>query len=185
MIEKKAGRFVKGQSGNPKGRPKKVAVRPTGSALDIIVDRSLTIVKNGKHQDVSVEEALQHQIYRKAIDGDKMARREVLKMIKKRDAYLNKQAWTKAIVPVVRRTEAQDPENANEAMLILGIATIDENNLSTAGHNPPIQLELWAVQAAIGRRRGGSKLTQGEINEIKRCTRASSTIKWPRGTGFE
>ncbi len=182
MTDRKAGRFVKGQSGNPKGRPKTRASEPAGSALDIIVDKILSVKKNGKHQDVSVEEALQHQTYRQAIEGNKMARREIMKMVQKRDAYLNKQALNKTVAPVVQRKLIEDPDNANEAMLILGIATVDGESQSTAGHSPPIKLEAWAVQSAIGRRRGGSKLTEKQISEIRRCTRTSDAIKWPRGT---
>ncbi|AXI56007.1 hypothetical protein C1J05_17235 [Sulfitobacter sp. JL08] len=56
-------RFKKGQSGNPKGRPKDGAPAPTGSAFEVVFDRTLTIRKDGIAQDVSVEEALQHQTY--------------------------------------------------------------------------------------------------------------------------
>jgi hypothetical protein len=176
------GRFKKGQSGNPKGRPKGSAVAQSGSAMDIIVNRTMTIRKAGEPQEVSVQEALQHQTYRKAIDGDKPSRREVLKMIRIREAYLYKQDQPTKLQAPTRRMEPTDPDNANEAMLILGIASIDEAALEMDDHKPPLKLEPWAVQAALGRRRGGSKLTEKEIREIKRCTRDQDIIRWPRGT---
>jgi hypothetical protein len=176
------GRFAKGRSGNPNGRPKGKVTTRVGSAMDIIVARTLVIKKDGKPQVVSVEEALQHQTYRKAIEGDKTSRRAVMKMIQKRDAYYQKRGKSTDRQIVTLVTEPTDPENASEAMLLLGIASIDERALGMNGQKPPLQLEPWAVQAAISRRRGGVTLTKGEITEIERCTRDGSAIKWPRGT---
>ncbi len=176
-----SGRFQKGKSGNPKGRPKAKAITHTGSALDIIVNRTLTITKDGKPQEVSVEEALQHLTYRKAIDGDKPSRRVIFKMIEKREVYLREKEWATAWKSPALHLEPTDPDNANEAMLILGIASVDETALGMNGHKPPLHLEPWAVQAALARRKGGVKLAEKEIREIQRCTRDSDSIKWPRG----
>lgn len=48
----------------------------------------LTVTQGGVPREVTVEEALQHQTYKDAIAGNRAARREVLKMIAKREAYL-------------------------------------------------------------------------------------------------
>ena len=45
-----------------------------------------------------------------------------------------------------------------------------------------LRLEPWAVQAALRRRRGGSKLTSKQIEDIRRCTWEQETLIWPRGT---
>lgn len=175
-------RFKKGQSGNPKGRPKKKFAAGFGSQFDIIVDRTLTIRKDGKLEEVSVEEALQHRTYLKAIEGHNPSRRVILKMIQEREAFLQKQPQPVKGRAVKIQQEYSDPKNANEAMLILGIVTINETKLEMNGHKPPVILEPWAVQAALSRRRGGAKLTERQIKEISRCTRDANTIKWPRGT---
>lgn len=175
-------RFKVGQSGNPKGRPLGTKKSASASAFDIVVDRTLTIRKGGTAQEVSVEEALQHQTYRKAIEGDIASRRAILKMIEKREAYFEKHNQEKENRSIEIRSEPVDPDNANAAMLLLGIATVDKSREGFSGHQPAILLENWAVQAALSRRRGGSKLTKKEIASIQRCTFDGGSIKWPRGT---
>ena len=80
-------RFRKGQSGNPKGRPKANKDRSV-SAFAIVIDRTLTVTQGGVPREVTVEEALQHRTYQDAVAGNRSARREVLKMIAKREQYL-------------------------------------------------------------------------------------------------
>ena len=173
-------RFRKGQSGNPKGRPRKPTVEKTVSAFDIIVDKTLTITRNGKQREVTVEEALQHKTYQDAIAGNRAARREILKMIAKREkAIAAKEGSRFPAIEILK--EPSVPENANEAMLILDIARRDLSR----PHGPDEKyeyflLEPWAAQMALSRRRGGQKLTEKEIKEIKRCTRDADTLSWPR-----
>lgn len=178
----KSGRFRKGQSGNPRGRPRKAPSQsmPT-SAFDVIVDRTLTITRNGVEREVSVEEALQHKTYQAALAGDRSARREVLRMIAKREAALA------ARRPVARPTiefldPEHDPRSADGAMLILGIACKDPRDHGPADRYSRLVLEPWAVQAALARRRGGAKLEAPEIDEIRRCTKDAASVRWPRGT---
>lgn len=87
----RSGRFEKGQSGNPKGRPRKGRNEAAeASAFDVIVEKTLTITRDGVQREVTVEEALQHRTYQAALAGDRAARREILKMIAKREAALAK-----------------------------------------------------------------------------------------------
>ena len=64
-------RFVKGQSGNPAGRPK--TRRPNVSAFDIIFDKVLTVNQGGNERELTVDEALQLQTYQTALGGSKIA----------------------------------------------------------------------------------------------------------------
>jgi len=170
-------RFRKGQSGNPRGRPKKRA-EPQVSAFDVVIDKTLTIVQAGVPRAVTVDEALQHQIYRDAIAGNGSARREVLKMIAKREKAITEKH--PAPSRTERRIEKEDPRNADEALLILEIAHPDPRSteLAALGQRERLLLERWAVEAALGRR-AGSKLSRNELSEARRCTHDGETIRWP------
>jgi hypothetical protein len=162
-----ASRFRKGRSGNPKGRPRS-RPGPSASAFDIVIDRRLTVTQNGIARELTVEEALQHKTYQDAIAGNRAARREVLKMIEKRER------WLAAKAPKHRSElliEPKDPDNANEALILLGIAEPDSRW--------SLRLQPWAVQAALSRR-GRPRLSAEDIAEIKRCTRDAETLRWPR-----
>ena len=69
------GRWEKGHSGNPAGRPSKR--RPHVSAFDIIFDKRLTVTQNGIERDLTVDEALQLETYQSALKGRRMAIRHV------------------------------------------------------------------------------------------------------------
>ena len=84
----KSTRFPKGVSGRPAGRPRKERRANPASAFGVVIDRTLTIMKDGKSREVTIEEALWHKTYQNAIAGNRSAQREVLKMVKKRDAHL-------------------------------------------------------------------------------------------------
>ena len=173
-----SGRFRKGQSGNPNGRPRKVKDKQA-SAFDIVFDKKLTVVQNGVARELTVEEALQHRTYQDAIGGSRLAQREVLKMIAKRE----KARAATADVPqlhVTSREEPVDPKNADLALQVLGIATRDQQRSQWKNKREWLLLELWAVQAALARRRGGERLDEREVSEIKRCTRDAEKLRWSR-----
>ena len=115
----KSTRFRKGVSGNPAGRPRKERPADSTSAFDVVIDKKLTIEQDGKSREVTIEEALWHKTYQNAIAGDRSAQREVLKMIKKRDAHL---VGRKAKKPAPRNDVkfVYPPADADEALLILG-----------------------------------------------------------------
>ncbi len=171
-------RFQKGQSGNPRGRPRKQA-EPSTSAFDIVIDRTLTLTQDGVPREVTVDEALQHRTYQAAIKGERPAQRKIMKMIEAREKALAAQS-SRRPRSVERFMEDGDPRNADEAMLILGIADHDESKAFDRRPEDPdhLLLEPWAVKAAISRR-AGRKLTGRDLKEAKRCTRDDGTVGWP------
>jgi Family of unknown function (DUF5681) len=177
----RTGQFQKGQSGNPKGRPRKQAALPdaTRSAFEIVIEKRVKVTQGGVDQELSLEEALQRRTYHDALAGNRAARRVVLKMIAKREKAIADRG-PRIMTSVTRKIEPTEPRNADAAMCLLGIAAPDK--VREEDNPGAILLEPWAVQAALGRRRGSKALTTQNVGEIKRCTRAPETLRWPRGT---
>ena len=168
-------------SGNPRGRPRKERRADPASAFAVVIDKKLPVTQDGKSREVTVEEALWHKTYQNAIAGNRSAQREVLKMIKKREAYLNARK-PKNLFPPVDCKIVYPQDDADEAMQTLGIANRHPACEDLGVYRERLLLEPWAVRAALERRRGGSKLTEREIEEIQRCTRDAATLCWPGGT---
>jgi hypothetical protein len=176
------GWFPKGRSGNPKGRPKGTRVT-TGSAFEVLEDKTLTVADRGGTRQMPFKEALQLRTFQDALAGKAMAMRVVLKWIREREAWLAKHE-PKAHRQIPWRIMSVDPDNADDALVLLGIAAPDPARADPefCAKRAQLLLEPWAVQAALRRRRGGQRLTEREISEVRRCTRDSDSLRWPRGT---
>ena len=163
--------FQPGQSGNPRGRPRKLR-RSNVSAFEIILDKTLIISQNGEAREASVEEALQQQTLKDALAGKRLAIRKVLKMIETREKALEKK------FPSPRqKVETKchyDADNANEALRILGIAQ-PEPDFPTRW-----KVHGWAAQAALSRP-GRKKFDSREVDNIKFFTFNPGDLRWPRG----
>ena len=114
------GWFGKGSSPNPGGRPT-ASSAPQPSAFQVLVEKTLTVTDRAGTREITVEEALQQQTYQRALGGDRMAVREVMKWIMKRDAWLAKNG-PKVSPPAITSHISPDPVNADAALLLLGIA---------------------------------------------------------------
>jgi hypothetical protein len=154
-----------------------VRERPA-SAFDVLVDRTLTVMHHEEAREVTVEEAMQHKTYQDALAGNRAAQREVIKMITKREEWLATRE--PPLQPPQIVFESTDPDNANEAMVLLGIAERDTRARDPRDTDEYLLLQPWAVQVALSRRRGRS-LSKDELKEIKFCTRDADTIRWPSG----
>jgi hypothetical protein len=174
------GWFRKGRSGNPGGRPT-ASRAPQASAFDAVVEKTLSVPHQNGTREITMEEALQQRTYRDAIAGKSMAQREVAKWIMKREAWLAKHAPkpSRRTIPLL---SSPDPDNADAALLLLGIAAPNPARADIGADRAQLLLEPWAVQAALRRRRGGNRLTDSERDAIRRCTRDPKSLRWPRGT---
>lgn len=163
------GWFPKGRSGNLKGRPTGSRSSKEGSALDIVLEKTLTVTERGRTREITMEEALQQRTYQDALKGKRMAVREVQKWIHQREAWLTEHA-PKPPQQEITIGSAPDPDNADTALVLLGIAAPDQDRAWYSGRTL-LLLEPWAVQAAMRRRRGGQRLTDRELEEIRSLTR--------------
>jgi hypothetical protein len=174
------GWFLRGRSGNAKGRPK--SPRTKASVFEVLVEKTLLVNDPGGTREISVEEALQLRTYQDALGGKRMAMREVVKWIIRREAWLEKNE-PRPSRQIIWRGIEHDPDNADAALLLLGIAAHNPARAGLDKERAQLLLEPWAVQAALRRRRGGQRLTDKERSEIRRCTRDPDSLRWPRGTG--
>jgi hypothetical protein len=171
-----SGRFVKGLSGNPNGRPK--ARRPNVSAFDIIFDRTLAATHNGVERELTIDEALELQTYRAALKGNRMAVRAILKMIEKREVALRNLAPQSATKPKPYLLE-YDSNSADRAMELLNI--ICGNPEYGEGDGPRRHLvETWAAQAAISRP-VRAKLPDRNRENLHLFIKDHHKLRWPRG----
>ena len=174
------GWFSKGRSGNLNGRPR-TSRAPKSSAFEVLMEKTLTVTDRGGTREITVEEALQQRTYQDALAGKRMAMREVMEWTLTREAWLAKHA-SKPSRQKIKIRAAPDPHNADAALVILGIAAPDPARADWGADRTRLLLEPWAVQAALRRRRGGNRLTDGERDNIRLCTRDPDSLRWPRGT---
>ena len=77
-------RFKKGQSGNPKGRPK--GSRNFATDLDDVLSTKVTVQENGRPREVTAQQATLLQLVAKALKGDVRAIDRLLTLADQRSA---------------------------------------------------------------------------------------------------
>jgi hypothetical protein len=75
----------------------------------------------------------------------------------------------------------EDPENALEALEILGIASRRANTNAGDSRDGRLRLERWAVEAAL-RRRNFKELLDSDIQFIRGSTHDGDAVKWPKSS---
>jgi hypothetical protein len=128
---------------------------------------------HGINRELTLQQGLFYRTFQDALTGDRMAFRRVLKEIIKREAQRSpdKSRWP------TFRCEYPDPAGADDALLILGIATQPEERTRQDGH-VYLELEPWAVTAALSRLRS-TRLQKEHIKEVQAQTRESASVSWP------
>ena len=90
----KSGQFRKGQSGNPKGRPK--GTRDFNTDLRDVLNTRVAVTESGKPKKVTSQKATLMRLREKALNGDHKAMTKLLDLARE----LNFEEWT-------RKTERQ------------------------------------------------------------------------------
>lgn len=171
-------RFRKGQSGNPNGRPRKQKeAEALPSAFDVVLDKRMTVTQNGVERELTVDEALLLRTYQDALAGSRPARNRILAMIVRRETWLGDHAGMRKSRPAEYVVE-KDPQNANAAVLLLGIAARDEDHICEGDQYERLLLEPWVVKAALRRARNLG-ISEDRLEEVCRSTRSPNKLVWP------
>lgn len=117
----KEGQFVKGQSGNPYGRPR---YKPTASSLVTkALNEQIVIVENGTQKIITKFEAIFKQLVNKAASGDSKALQVLLRFVSQIEAdmvrdealgFLSAEQDKKLIEDAFGRFMASQPDNSTD-----------------------------------------------------------------------
>ena len=162
------GRFCKGQSGNPRGRPRKP---PFELPYDTVFNASITVMQNGQPKQVTVEEALILKIKKDALTGTARATTDLRKLLaigpKVRQAR-------QAGVPDKFHIRTTEVNSIGEAISALRIV----KKLDPYGPNCRYMLEPWIVQLALSRL-GDRQLSVEDQQQVYANTRTPHKVDWP------
>lgn len=163
----KATRFRKGQSGNPKGRPKD---RHREAPFEAVLGQMVTIREDRAERRVTAAEAFLLRLAKRGLEGDGPAARDTMSVIahatrRKQDAVAGPD--TIVITSVV-------PGSVNSALEPLRMA----RKLDAYRDTARMMLEPWIVQAALARL-GDRRLTPEEQKTVLKATRTPHKVAWP------
>ena len=166
-------RFRKGQSGNPKGRPR-------GKRKDVpheaVLGQMVTIREDGTDRRVTAAEAILLQLAKEGLEGDGGAARDVLASIEHARA---RHARAGGTVQLNRRTIYESRGSVNAALEPLRMARKLDRKRPTAR----MKLEPWIVEAALARLE--RPLDPEAQRIVLAATRTPGKVNWPSWWGVE
>ena len=166
----KDGKFQKGISGNPKGRPKKEGHR---TAYDVILDQTVTVTIEGSSDELTTEEAIKQRLLKDAFASEATAMRKVLKMIERREAFIAKKRDKGSSGVTLGFHYYSD--NAQDALRILEIA---EPDMRVGGVR--WNIHTWAAQAALSRP-GRRSFAKSMKKKLEFFIFDAHLLRWPKG----
>jgi len=168
----KATRFRKGQSGNPRGRPK-------GSRRDIpydsVLGQMVTVRENGIERRLTAAEAFLLHLARKGLEGESSSARQTLAAI---EAAREKNLINDTEPLIIILTTFEEPGSVGDALEHLRMARRLDRYRDTRRY----VLEPWIVEAALARV-APRQLSLEQQKIVLKATRAPAKVKWPEWWG--
>ncbi|MBZ0215757.1 MAG: DUF5681 domain-containing protein [Fimbriimonadaceae bacterium] len=163
-----SSRFKKGQSGNPRGRPK-------GSRSELpyeaVLGQMVTVRRDGEEQRVTAAEAFLLYLTKKALEGDSAAASQSMSSI---ENARNVRPQADQLGPSSIVVVFVSPGSVNSALEPLRMGRKLDRFRDTAR----MMLEPWIVQASLNRL-GKRRLTREEQKSVVRATRTPHKVIWP------
>lgn len=162
-----ATQFKKGQSGNPRGRPR---ARRRDIPYDFLLGQMVTIREDGRERRVTAAEAFLLQLTKKGLQGDSASARASLAAIEAaRATHSPEQQIAVRIV-----WKYVSPGSVGCSLDALGMAV----KLNKYTDNARFELKPWIVEAALARL-GSRQLSVEEQRTIVETTRTPEKVRWP------
>ncbi len=159
-----ATRFRKGQSGNPRGRPRGKSRLPYEAVLGQLV----TVRHDGQEQRLTAETAFLEFITRRGLEGDGPAGRATMECIERVRAAGGGEVQTQTTLMIGRVFSLFLP------LIILDLARHVEASQPTAH----FVLKPWLVQAALNRL-GDQRLSLEDQGLVLEATSSPGRVRWP------
>jgi Family of unknown function (DUF5681) len=157
---------VKGQSGNPVGRPR---ARHRKASYSAVLTQMVTIRESGVERQVTAAVAFVLQLTKRGLEGDDAAARVALAMIEQ--ARERQDAGQSGISAIVFAMVA--PGSVTSALESLRMA----RKLDPYRETARMALEPWLVEAALARL--PQNLCPADQRTVVKATRTPNKVKWP------